>query len=67
MSNPFERADIDYKVLTNEEEQYSLWPAFIPVPQGWTVVYGQASREHCLAYIDTHWTDLRPLSLITEA
>ncbi|MDO3675435.1 MbtH family protein [Paenibacillus ehimensis] len=63
MTNPFERTDSDYLVLINEEGQHSLWPAFIPVPQGWTAAFGQAAREACLDYIAAHWSDLRPRSL----
>lgn len=41
MANPFENADGTYLVLVNEEGQYSLWPGFIDVPSGWTVVHEQ--------------------------
>ena len=29
MTNPFENDNYTYKVLINEEGQYSLWPAFL--------------------------------------
>ncbi|MGR4029499.1 MbtH family protein, partial [Bacillus sp. ZZQ-131] len=35
MTNPFENDNYTYKVLINEEGQYSLWPAFLDVPIGW--------------------------------
>ncbi|HEX8767445.1 MAG TPA: MbtH family NRPS accessory protein, partial [Jatrophihabitans sp.] len=41
-----------------------LWPTFVDVPQGWRTVFGPDSRSACLAYVETHWTDLRPASLI---
>lgn len=63
MSNPFEQADGAYLVLMNEEEQYSLWPAFAAVPGGWSAVLGPETRQTCLDYISRHWTDLRPRSL----
>ncbi|HEY0165398.1 MAG TPA: MbtH family protein [Jatrophihabitans sp.] len=63
-TNPFEDEDGRYLVLVNEENQHSLWPATIDVPDGWTVVHGEDSRQNCLDYIDSHWTDLRPASLI---
>lgn len=63
MSNPFEQADGAFLVLINEEGQLSLWPAFVPVPAGWTAVYGQESRQACLDYIQANWTDMRPRSL----
>ena len=64
MSNAFENKDGDFYALINEEGQYSLWPAFIAVPAGWTVVHPKASRDECLEYINKHWTDMRPKSLI---
>ncbi|GHD54302.1 MbtH family protein [Streptomyces galbus] len=64
MSNPFENADGTFLVLVNEEGQHSLWPSFAEVPAGWTVVLGQSDRQTCLAYVEEHWTDMRPLSLV---
>jgi MbtH protein len=63
-SNPFENEDLSYLVLVNDEAQFSLWPAFAQVPAGWTVAYGQDSRKVCLDYINEHWTDMRPASLV---
>ncbi|WII38447.1 MbtH family protein [Paenibacillus thiaminolyticus] len=63
MSNPFEQADGAYLVLINEEGQYSLWPAFAAVPDGWSTVLGPETRQGCLDYITLHWADLRPRSL----
>ncbi|WP_407836836.1 MbtH family protein [Streptomyces sp. DSM 116496] len=64
MSNPFEKEDGVYVVLTNDEGQHSLWPAFADIPPGWTTVFGEADRAACLDYVNEHWTDLRPTSLI---
>lgn len=64
MTNPFENPNSTYVVLINEEGQYSLWPTFTDVPGGWSVAFGEATREDCLAYIEKNWTDLRPKSLI---
>ncbi|GHE73725.1 MbtH family protein [Streptomyces vinaceus] len=64
MSNPFEDADGTYFVLVNSENQHSLWPSFITVPEGWTVVFGEGRREECLAHIEESWTDMRPTSLV---
>lgn len=63
MSNPFDTPDTPMLVLQNDEQQYSLWPAFLPLPKGWTVVHGPADRAECLSHVDQHWTDLRPASL----
>ncbi|MFC6093202.1 MbtH family protein [Saccharothrix lopnurensis] len=63
MTNPFDDAEGSFHVLVNDEEQHSLWPAFAEVPTGWTSRFGPGTREACLAYVEEHWTDLRPLSL----
>ncbi|GGJ69377.1 MbtH family protein [Streptomyces brasiliensis] len=64
MPNPFEDPDASYVVLVNDENQHSLWPVFVDVPDGWQTVFGEAAREECLAYIEKSWTDIRPKSLI---
>lgn len=63
MQNPFDDPDGEFLVLINHEEQYSLWPSFAAVPDGWTVVKQAASRQECVDYIDENWVDMRPLSL----
>jgi MbtH protein len=64
MTNPFDDPDGSFFVLVNDEGQHSLWPTFAEVPAGWTVVHGEADRQSCLDYVDEHWTDMRPNSLI---
>lgn len=64
--NPFEDEEGVFLVLVNDENQHSLWPVFAAVPAGWKVVYGEQTREKCLAYVAEHWTDMRPASLIRE-
>jgi MbtH protein len=63
-TNPFEDEDGKYYALINDEGQHSLWPAFIDIPEGWTIVHGEESRQSCLDYIEENWTDMRPKSLI---
>ncbi|MYT11467.1 MbtH protein [Streptomyces sp. SceaMP-e96] len=63
-SNPFEDPDGTYLVLINDEGQHSLWPSFVVVPAGWRTVLEESSRDAALEYIDTHWTDMRPKSLV---
>ena len=63
-TNPFDDENGTFYALVNDEGQYSLWPAFAPVPQGWTVRHGPDGRAACLAHVETHWTDMRPASLI---
>lgn len=50
-------------VVRNDEEQYSVWPADLELPAGWSVAGPEASREECLDYIEKVWTDMRPKSL----
>ena len=49
--------------LINDEEQYSIWPAKKEIPAGWTSVGITGSKQEVSAYIDEHWTDMRPASL----
>jgi MbtH protein len=64
MTSPFDDEDGTYFVLVNDEGQHSLWPVFADVPTGWTVVHSQDTRQPCVDYVDKHWTDMRPRSLI---
>jgi MbtH protein len=63
MINPFDDEDGEFLVLINDEEQYSLWPSFHVIPDGWTATGPSGSRAKCLAWIDEQWTDMRPKSL----
>ncbi|MBC3949531.1 MULTISPECIES: MbtH family protein [Pseudomonas] len=59
----FDREDALYKVLINQQEQYSLWPDYKAVPAGWREAGKQGNKADCLAYVEQVWTDMRPLSL----
>jgi MbtH protein len=59
----FETPEALFKVLINDEEQYSLWPGDLPVPGGWRETGVHASKPECDAYLEEHWTDMRPKSL----
>lgn len=61
MSEPDDAAI--YKVVVNDEEQYSIWPSGKDNALGWKDAGKSGSREECLAYIGEVWTDMRPLSL----
>jgi len=62
-TNPFDDDTGTFLVLVNDEDQHSLWPAFADIPAGWRKVFGEASRAESLAYVEEHWTDIRPKSL----
>jgi len=60
----FDREDETFIVLVNQEDQYSIWPHWKAVPGGWTAVAGvQGDKKTVLAYVESHWTDMRPKSL----
>jgi MbtH protein len=59
--------DITYKVVLNDEEQYSIWPAERSNPPGWRDAGKSGSKTECLAYVADVWTDMRPLSLRRRA
>ena len=59
----FEEEGIEFQVVSNHEEQYSVWPCFKDVPEGWMAVGHRGSKEQCLDYIERVWTDMRPKSL----
>jgi MbtH protein len=63
-TNPFENENGVYHVLINDEGQYSLWPSFVEVPEGWTIIVKSDTRAACLEFINKYWTDMRPKSLI---
>lgn len=54
---------INYRVVINHEEQYSIWPAGRDLPLGWKDAGKTGDKEACLHYIEEVWTDMRPLSL----
>lgn len=58
-----EESERDYIVVVNHEEQYSLWPSELAIPDGWNSVGKEGSKQDCLSYIEQVWTDMRPLSL----
>lgn len=62
-TNPFDDELGTFYVLTNDEDQHSLWPTSIEKPAGWQVVFGEDSRANCLAYVEENWTDMRPRTL----
>lgn len=63
-----ERSDDDassdalYRVVVNQEEQYSIWPAARENPAGWRPEGTIGTEAECLRRIELVWTDMRPLS-----
>ncbi len=54
---------VEYKVVVNEEKQYSIWLADNENAPGWSDEGKRGSKEACLDYIEQVWVDMRPASL----
>lgn len=52
-----------YRVVLNDEEQYSIWQAERELPAGWRAEGTEGSKQECLDHIGRVWTDMRPASL----
>lgn len=52
-----------FKVVMNDEEQYSIWPVELVNALGWVDAGKQGTKRECLSFIEEVWTDMRPLSL----
>lgn len=55
--------DQQYRVVVNDEEQYSIWPAHRENALGWRDAGRGGSKDDCLAWIGEVWQDMRPRSL----
>jgi len=53
----------EFIVLINSDEQYSIWPSAKPVPHGWTQTGPTGAKSECLTFVESRWTDMRPVSL----
>ena len=52
-----------YRVVVNDEEQYSIWPVEMENALGWRDEGTVGTKAECLAHIERVWTDMRPKSL----
>jgi len=59
----FDSDNTVFQVVMNLEEQYSIWPEYKSVPEGWKVTGFSGDKQACLSHIEEVWTDMRPLSL----
>lgn len=55
--------DERYRVVRNDEDQYSIWLDERDSPPGWHDAGFAGSRQECLDHIERVWTDMRPRSL----
>jgi MbtH protein len=63
MAGGFDDENGKFRVLVNEEEQYSLWLDGMEIPRGWTDTGVAGDKKTCLDYVGKVWTDMRPKSL----
>lgn len=61
--NSDENDQINYLVVINLEQQYSIWADHRELPAGWQAVGPSGKKQSCLDYIDRVWTDMRPASV----
>lgn len=52
-----------YRVVLNDEEQYSIWPEFKHSAPGWRDAGFTGGQDECLRYIEGVWPDIRPRSV----
>jgi len=50
-----------YRVVMNQEEQYSIWPVGRELPAGWRDEGFQGNKQACLERIQEIWTNMRPI------
>ena len=55
--------EMEFAVVRNAEEQYSIWPTFRQVPDGWEEVGKSGTKDECLDHIEQVWTDITPRSV----
>jgi MbtH protein len=66
MANNNQGDNTIYRVVVNHEEQYSIWPDYKEIPDGWKTVDKTGDKQTCLDYIKEVWRDMRPLSLRSQ-
>ena len=52
-----------YRVVVNDEGQYSIMQSNMTLPGGWRECSITGSKFECLEYIDKNWRDLLPRSV----
>ena len=51
---------MDYRVVMNADEQYSVWAVDDDLPPGWVAEGHRGSRDECLDHVERVWTDQTP-------
>ena len=55
-----------YRVVRNDEEQFSIWDAGSKPPAGWHDAGFTGTKTECLDHIERVWTDMRPAGARTS-
>ncbi|GAA2372866.1 MbtH family NRPS accessory protein [Dactylosporangium salmoneum] len=55
-----EQSLVDYRVVINADDQYSIWAAADNLPTGWVAEGHRGTRDECLDHIERVWTDQTP-------
>lgn len=65
MDKQLQTPTLEFCVVVNDEEQYSVWPRTRSLPLGWTECNPtfQGSKDACLAHVGRVWDDIRPKSM----
>ncbi len=58
-----ESDDRVYRIVRNDEDQYSIWLIDRDLPPGWHSEGTTGNKAECLQKIAELWTDMRPRSL----
>jgi amino acid adenylation domain-containing protein/thioester reductase-like protein len=48
--------------VVNDEAQYAIWQADLSLPPGWRQQSAALPEQDCLAFINSAWRDIRPVS-----
>lgn len=63
-ADPPESAEPEaYCAVINQEQQYSVWPGHLALPDGWRSIGFTGTESRCLDHIERIWTDMRPASV----
>ena len=54
---------VTHITVVNGEDQYSVWPAGIDLPAGWTGTGFRGTEDECLDHVSENWRDITPRSV----
>ena len=50
---------LEYKVVVNDAQQYSVWPSWRENPSGWSDAGFSGPEAECLAWVKAKWESLQ--------